>query len=78
MTIDTENTATESKGNRPTHYAKTRNGEGKDATYEQIGVAWLTEESGALYIKLYGTQIVSNFALYPIKKNTDKDTETGE
>ena len=71
MTTETENT--ESKGNRPTHIAKTRHGDGKEATYEQIGVAWLTEDSGALYVKLYGTQVVSNFALYPMTKSTESE-----
>lgn len=73
MTTETENTKTESKGNRPTHIAKTRHGEGDNATYDQIGVAWLTEDSGALYVKLYGTQVVSNFALYPMTKSTDAE-----
>lgn len=73
MATETENAKTDGKGNRPTHIAKTRHGEGKDATYEQIGVAWLTEDSGALYVKLYGTQVVSNFALYPMTKSAEAE-----
>lgn len=56
------------KGARPTHVAKVRHGYGKKATYEQIGVAWKTEK-GALYIKLAGTQVVSQFALYEIEQD---------
>ncbi len=53
-------------GNAPTHYAKVRHGTGDDATYEQIGVGWATP-GGAVYVKLAGTQVVSEFALYPAK-----------
>lgn len=52
-------------GNRPTHVAKVRNGYGKKATYERIGVAWRNAD-GSFYIKLYGTQVVSNFTLYEL------------
>lgn len=51
--------------NLPTHVAKTRTGYGKKATYERIGVAWENED-GSFYVKLYGTQVVSNFTLYAI------------
>jgi hypothetical protein len=54
--------------NLPTHIAKTRNGFGKKATYERIGVAWENED-GSFYVKLYGTQVVSNFTLYEIEAN---------
>lgn len=30
---------------------------------EQIGVAWVNEK-GAIYVMLYGTQVVSAFTLY--------------
>lgn len=62
MTTQTQNapqTGEAPKGNRPTHVAKVRHGHGKKATYEQIGVAWQTE-TGALYVKLAGTQVVTS------------------
>ncbi len=54
------------KGNPPTHVAKVRHGMGDQARYEQIGAAWVNED-GSLYVKLHGTQLVSNFALYEVK-----------
>ena len=54
--------------NKPTHVVKTRDGQGKKATYERIGVAWHNAETGALYVRLHGTQIISEgFTLYPIE-----------
>lgn len=64
------NSTEETGKNKPTHVAKVRHGEGDNATYEQIGVAWQTD-TGSLYIKLSGTQIVSNFALYPINTKAE-------
>lgn len=61
----TDNQAAE-KGKRPTHTAKIRHGHGKQATYEQIGVGWKNDKGG-IYVKLHGTQIVSEFSLYEIK-----------
>jgi len=66
--MSTDNTQTNDTrqnegGNRPTHVAKVRNGYGKKASFERIGVAWKNED-GSFYVKLYGTQIVSNFTLY--------------
>jgi hypothetical protein len=56
-----------SGGNPPTHVAKVRNGQGDNASFERIGVAW-EKEDGSLYVRLHGTQIVSHgFALYPIE-----------
>ena len=54
------------KGNPPTHIAKVRHGYGKDARYEQIGVAWVNKKGG-IYVKFYGTQVVSAFTLYEVK-----------
>ena len=46
-----------------------RRGHGRNASYEQIGVAWKNED-GAVYVKLHGTQIVdSGFTLYELKEN---------
>jgi hypothetical protein len=55
----------DNKSNLPTHVAKTRNGYGKNASYERIGVAWKNDD-GSYYVKLHGTQVVSNFTLYQI------------
>lgn len=71
---DVANSTDEAAKNRPTHMAKIRHGEGENATYEQIGVAWKSE-SGSLYIKLNGTQIVSSFALYEIKPKKETGAE---
>lgn len=73
MTKKTTQTAApqeEGKSNLPTHVAKVRRGYGKNASYERIGVAW-TNDDGALYVKLYGTQVVSNFTLYAIPGDED-------
>jgi len=73
MTQTNQPTETSARGNGkaklPTHVAKIRHGWGKKATYERIGVAWRTEK-GALYVKLAGTQLVSELTLYEVK---DKD-----
>ncbi len=51
---------------QPTHIAKIRHGKGQGASYERIGAGWTDEESGAVFVKLHGTQIVSEpFTLYP-------------
>lgn len=58
------------KGKLPTHVAKVRTGYGKNVSFERIGVAWVNDD-GSLYVKLHGTQIVSNFALYEIADNAE-------
>ncbi len=58
------------KGKLPTHVAKVRQGYGKQATFERIGVAWVNDD-GSLYVKLHGTQIVSSFALYELNGNAE-------
>ncbi len=51
-------------GNQPTHIAKMRRGDGDNATFERIGVAW-QKDDGSIYVRLHGTQIVSEgFTLY--------------
>ena len=62
----TNDTRNDSNSNRPTLVAKVRNGYGKKASYERIGVAWRNED-GSFYVKLYGTQVVSNFTLYELE-----------
>lgn len=74
MTQTNQPTETSARGNDqpklPTHVAKVRHGYGKKATYERIGVAWRTEK-GALYVKLAGTQLVSELTLYEVKDKKD-------
>lgn len=64
----TNETEQNNKSKSPTHIAKVRHGYGKTASYEQIGAAWKNEK-GSFYIKLHGTQIVSEFMLYELKSN---------
>lgn len=55
--------------NPPTHVAKIRYGHGQRAYYQRIGVAWADAEKGSTYVRLSGTQIVSDgFTLYPIEE----------
>ncbi|MCS0397885.1 hypothetical protein ND972_13875 [Vibrio diabolicus] len=68
MTTDNENTQAvqqQNESNLPTHIAKVRHGNGKQATYERIGAAWRNEKGG-IYVKLHGTQIVSEFTLFEV------------
>lgn len=65
--MSNENNQQNGKGNPPTHVAKVRHGEGRRATYDRIGVAWVKDD-GSTYVRLYGQQIVSQgFSLYPIE-----------
>ena len=72
MTTETTATTDERQNvNQPSYVAKVRQGFGKKATYERIGVAWLNED-GAIYVKLSGTQVVSSgFTLYKLE-DSDK------
>ena len=74
MTQTNQSTETSARDNSeptlPTHVAKVRHGWGKKATYERIGVAWRTKK-GALYVKLAGTQLVSELTLYELKDKQD-------
>jgi len=58
------------KSKLPTHVAKVRHGYGKNASFEQIGVAWVNEKGG-IYVKLHGTQIVSAFTLFEVKRKEE-------
>jgi len=74
MTYQNQNTRNEGEANKPTHIVKVRDGSGRRATYERIGVAWENVEDGSLYIRVHGTQIVSGgFTCYPID-----DQEAGQ
>ena len=56
-------------GNQPTHFVNVRHGYGKQATFERIGAAWLNQETGTIWVKLHGKQIIEDgFSLYPIKE----------
>jgi len=61
-----ESAKTDTDNKLPTHIAKIRHGHGKQASYERIGAAW-ENEKGAIYVKFYGTQIVSDFTLFAVK-----------
>lgn len=45
------------QNNKPTHYVTRKSGAGKNATFETLGAAW--ERDNGLYVKLYGTQMIS-------------------
>jgi hypothetical protein len=68
MSTEKNTTAEARQSKLPTHAAKTRVGYGKATTYERIGVAWLNDD-GSVYVKLAGTQLVSNFTLYQLPAN---------
>ena len=72
MTTQTnEKPQTEKTANMPTMVVKQRVGFGKKATYERLGVAWLNDD-GSIYVKPYGTQIISGgFTLYPLETGDD-------
>jgi len=71
MTETAQNENTEATTNLPTHVAKARTGFGKNVSFDQVGVAWQNED-GSFYIKLYGTQVISNFSLYAIKPKEEQ------
>ena len=62
--MNTKSTTSESR--KPGFVAKVRKGSGEHAVYERIGVAWKNTD-GSFYIKLAGTQVVSDFMLYEIE-----------
>ena len=65
MTTQANTGDRQQEANLPGYIAKTRIGYGKQASYERIGVAWKNDD-GSFYVKLYGTQVVSNFTLYAV------------
>lgn len=70
MTYQNQNDRDSGNGetNKPTHVAKVRNGYGKKATYERIGVAWANDKDNSLYVRVFGTQIIEGgFTCYPIE-----------
>jgi hypothetical protein len=69
--MNTKPTTFESR--KPGFVAKTRKGTGDQAVYDRIGVAWKNAD-GSFFIKLAGTQVVSDFMLYEIE-STDQSGE---
>lgn len=55
---------------KPDLVARMREGYGKHAGFETVGVAW-TREDGSIYFKPYGKQIIDN-PIYLFKNETDK------
>ena len=75
MTAQTQTAQTGDK-NQPTHLVKVRHGQGKGAHYERIGVAWENPQTGSLYVKLHGVQIVDQgFSLYPIDQADERGAQ---
>lgn len=71
----TTETRQSTEGNLPKFVVKMRDGYGKNATYERIGVAWENED-GSLYVKLHGRQIVDRgFTLYALPPAAEKAGE---
>lgn len=57
----------------PTHTVHRKYWNGKRTDFETPGVAWIREDGG-LYIKLHGTQLISEgFYAFPVKSNTSGD-----
>lgn len=55
----TQNTNEKSNGTiKPDFIAKTKQGYGKQTSFERVGAAWHREENGGLYLKFHGTQII--------------------
>ena len=54
MTYNNQNSRNDGESNKPTHVVKVRDGSGKKATYERIGVGWENEDDGSLYIRVHG------------------------
>ena len=58
MSNEHENTQTK---NRPTHTVKAlRNPGSKNSYFEQLGVAFSREQGNGLYVKLTGSQVISD------------------
>ncbi len=70
-------TKQENKTNsKPTHNLRKKNGYGKQANFETIGVAW-AREGGGLYIKLYGAQVIDGgfYAVLVNEQTTDESSQ---
>lgn len=77
MTDQANNTAAATReSNLPGYVVKTREGRGKNATYERIGVAWENED-GSFYVRLHGTQIIERgFTLYKVEQQPEEQAGT--
>lgn len=68
-TTNTDNARQDDQTNRPKFAVKLREGRGKNASYDRIGVAWENKD-GSIYVKLHGTQIIDKgFTLYAIERD---------
>ena len=77
-TTQAENTGKSENSNLPKYAVKVREGYGKNATYERIGVAW-DNKDGSIYVKLHGTQVIDRgFTLYEFAKNDQSGEKPGE
>jgi hypothetical protein len=66
MNGKTNNESQKSAAKPPTHDVSVKRGSGDAARYERIGAGW-QRDNGSIYVKLIGTQLVSEgFTLYPI------------
>ena len=65
MTNQTNPASETQPAKKPGFVAKSRQGRGKEAIYERVGVAWQNTD-GSFYIKLAGTQVISEIHLYRI------------
>ncbi|MCB1838733.1 MAG: hypothetical protein KDI61_00525 [Alphaproteobacteria bacterium] len=66
---------------RPDKIARIKQGSGKSASFETVGVAW-TREDGSLYFKPYGKQVIDQpiylFDISETSSHTEADTKPGE
>ena len=75
-TAQAENTDKSENSNLPKYAVKVRDGRGRNATYDRIGVAW-DNKDGSIYVKLHGTQVIDRgFTLYEIAKNDQSGEKT--
>ena len=66
MNGKTNNQSQKAAARQPTHDVSVKRGSGDAARYERIGAGWQRED-GSIYVKLVGTQLVSEgFTLYAI------------
>ena len=58
--------------NAPTHHARIKHGQGKQASFETVGIAWLNDD-GKITVQLYGRQLIEGRIYCSKIKNTDND-----
>ena len=68
MNDNVQKTAATNGNPKPDLIAKTKEGSGKNASFDRVGAAW-TREDGSIYLKLHGTQVVNTpIYLFPAAK----------